>query len=93
MTEVTMKFKPKGSIRFECRNHAGYKDVCIMASTLCNVLIVACDDYSIKPATDTEGHLSFDIEEAPYPLLHTFLWVMAVFKEIMRQFPEYIKVN
>ena len=93
MTEVTMRFGPKGSVYFDCANHAGEKDVCIMASTLCNVLIVACADYNILPKDDEDGHLSFDIAEVPYPLLHTFMWVRSVYKEIERQFPQYLQVS
>lgn len=92
MTQQMMNIDAKGNIYFDCRNHARKVDVCIMVSTLCNVLIMACRELGIEPKEDEDGHLSFDIQEAPYPLVKTFQWVQKVFYEIEDQFPCYMKV-
>lgn len=92
MTQELMYIDAKGSIYFDCRNHAGLKDVCIMVSTLCNVLIVACGDLGITPRDDEDGHLCFDITDAPEALIQTFRWVQKVFDEIEAQFPENLRI-
>ena len=92
MTKETMEIDSQGRIYFDCRMHAGVKDVCIMISTLCNVLIVACKEYGIDPVIDDDGHLAFDIKHAPYPLMQVFQWVQMVFNEIQSQFPDNLSV-
>lgn len=92
MTQMMMNIDEKGSIYFDCRNHAEKVDVCIMASTLCNVLIVACRELGISPKEEADGHIVFDITEAPYPLVQTFKAVNKVFCEIEDQFPFFLKV-
>ena len=92
MTQEIMYIDGKGSIYFDCRNHADMKDVCIMVSTLCNVLIMACRDHDIEPKEIADGHLCFDIPGAPYPLEQTFRWVQKVFEEIEAQFPDHFKI-
>ena len=87
-----MLYIDKSNIYFDCRNHSEMKDVCIMASTLCNVLITACRDQGIEPKECEDGHLSFDISDAPETLMHTFLAVQQVFCEIENQFPSYLMV-
>lgn len=92
MTQEMMYIDSKGSIYFDCRQHAGEKDICIMASTLCNVLLVACRELGITPKEESDGHMAFDIVDAPAELIATFRWVQKVFEEIASQFPDYMAV-
>ena len=92
MTKEMMNIDSKGGIYFDCRDHAENKDVCIMCSTLSNLLIVACMDYGIEPKDDVDGHLSFDIVDAPVELVKLFRWVQTVFDAMQTQFPDYLTV-
>ena len=92
MTQMMMNIDAEGNIYFDCRNHAGKVDVCIMASTLCNVLIMACKALGIEPKEEADAHITFDIIEAPDSLVQTFKAVHKVFCEIENQFPFYMKV-
>lgn len=92
MTQEMLNIDTRGNIYFDCRNHAEKVDVCIMASTLCNVLIVACAERGISPKEEADGHIVFDIIEAPGSLIDAFKAVHKVFVEIEDQFPFYMKV-
>ena len=91
MTKVIMHISDDGSIMFDCVNHAGKKDVCIMCSTLVNVLITACRRENIQPTVDEDGHLRLDIEKAGPELISTFRAVRDVFYEVEDQFPFFCK--
>ena len=92
MTKEMMHIDENMNIYFDCRSHAGKTDVCIMCSTLCNVLIVACSEYGIEPKDDKDGHLSFDIEKAPSELVRIFGCVQKVFNAVGSQFPDHLMV-
>lgn len=92
MTKEMLTIDSRNNIYFDCRNHADKVDVCIMVSTLCNVLIVACAALGIEPKEDADGHLTFDIAEAPDSLVSVFRTVQKVFYSIEDQFPFYLKV-
>ena len=97
MTKVMCKIenddtKMDGSIYFDCMNHAGKKDVCIICSTLCKVLLEAWKRADKGNCQISDGHVRFNIDDADGHLLETFTCVMEVFKEVSEEFPEYCKL-
>ena len=97
MTKVMCKMdnddtKMDGSIFFDCMNHAGKKDVCIICSTLCKVLQEAMLRADKGSAQISDGHVQFTIDDADASLMETFACVMEVFKEVSEEFPEYCKL-
>ena len=91
MTKEMMRIDEKGMIFFDCQNHAK-KDVCIICSTLANVLICACRRCGIEPVTDEDGHLTITVDKAEYPLIETFRAVQDVYEEVAVQFPMNLKI-
>lgn len=79
-------------IYFDCKDHADNKDVCIMCSTLSNVLICACRRENIMPQKEEDGHLTISISEAKDTLISVFRAVQDVFDEVEYQFPFQLKV-
>lgn len=92
MTKEMMRIDEGGMIYFDCQNHAEKKDVCIICSTLANVLLCACRRCGIEPVTDEDGHLTITVDKAEYPLIETFRAVQDVYKEAADQFPWYLKI-
>lgn len=93
MTKVMMRAdKEKGSIFFDCMNHAGDREVCIMCSTLCNVLGAAVTRASTGDIISTDGHVQFNIEKRNYALLEVFEAVMDTFKEVEKEHPDKVKI-
>ena len=93
MTKMKMYIDDtSGDIFFDCVDHADNKDVCIMCSTLSNVLICACRRVNIEPQTDEDGHLTISVAGAKKPLISTFKAVQEVFNEIEYQFPFQLKI-
>ena len=79
-------------IYFDCIDHADNKDVCIMCSTLSNVLICACRRANIEPTKDEDGHLTISVPKATDTLISVFKAVQDVFDEVEYQFPFQLKV-
>lgn len=97
MTKVMCKMnnddiKMEGSIFFDCMNHAGNREVCIMCSTLCNVLIAACERAKVGDVMTSDAHVQCNINNADGALLEVFASVMEVFKGVAEQFPDMCKV-
>lgn len=95
MTQMMMNIDAKGSIFFDCRDHAEDREICAMVSTICNMLIVACKRFDIEPKEISEGdiaHVCFDIPEAPEPLMLMFKSARDCFCELEDQFPFRVKV-
>lgn len=92
MTKVKINIDKNKNIFFDCYQHAGTRDVCIMASTVCNMVIVSCQKRNISPLTDEDGHLTYCIEYADDGLLEVVKCAEEVFKEISDQFPEHLKL-
>lgn len=93
MTKVMMRAdKENGSIFFDCMNHAGDREVCIMCSTLCNVLGAAVIRANTGDIISTDGHVQFNIEKATDKLYEVFESVMMAFGEVAKQFPDSCKI-
>ena len=92
MTKVKINIDSQKNVFFDCYQHAGTRDVCIMASTVCNMVIVACQKRNISPQTDEDGHLTYCIEYADDGLLEVIMSAEEVFKEIHNQFPEHLRL-
>lgn len=93
MTKVMIEVdKRDGTVFFDCMNHAGFTDVCIMCSTLCNVLIVACERANVKKIVTADAHVQLSIDNASESLIELFESVKEVFQEIAYQFPEHVKI-
>lgn len=92
MTKVKINIDKNKNVFFDVYQHAGTRDVCIMASTVCNMVIVACEKRNISPQTDEDGHLTYCIEYADDGLLEVIMSAEAVFKEIHNQFPEHLRL-
>lgn len=92
MTKVKINIDKTNNVFFDVYQHAGSKDVCIMASTVCNMVIVACRKRNIRPQTDEDGHLTYSIEYASDSLIEVITDAEEVFREIEHQFPDDLKV-
>lgn len=93
MTKVMSKIDEKNkSIFFDCMNHAGNREVCIMCSTLCCVLQAACERANVGNVMESDAHIQFSIDNADGTLMEVFASVMEVFKGVQEQFPDYCKV-
>ena len=90
MTKEIMKIDGD-SIYFDCRCHAGNREVCAMCSTICNMITCACDRHGIPPAVDEDGHISYNIEHASKALRHVFEDAQRCFDAIAEEFPDYLK--
>ena len=91
MTKVKINIDRNKNVFFDVYQHAGTRDVCIMASTVCNMVIVACQKRNILPQTDEDGHLTYCIEYADDGLLEVIMSAQEVFNEIAHQFPEQLR--
>lgn len=93
MTKVMCKIdEKKHSIFFDCMNHAGFKDVCIMCSTLCKVLLEAVNKISAGNVRIDDGHVRIEVEYADDATMEIFSSVMEVFKDVATEFPDYCKL-
>ena len=93
MTEVLMQIDDTNkNIMFGCKNHAGDKDVCIMCSTLCNVLIAACDRANVESVQTGDALVRIIAYDTDPNLVETFYIVKDVFDEIAEQFPDSINI-
>lgn len=92
MTKVKINMDSHMNIYFDVYQHAGSKDVCIMASTVCNMVIVACRSRNIRPVKDEDGHLTYIIDFADDSLVEVISDAEEVFREIERQFPDQLKL-
>lgn len=93
MTKVMCKIdKDEQNIFFDCMNHAGDREVCIMCSTICNVLIAACESAKVDKIMTTDAHVQICIDKADEALASVFEAAMEVFQDIQYQFPDSCKV-
>lgn len=93
MTKVMCKIDEKEQgIFFDCMNHAGKKDVCIICSTLCKVLLEAWKRADKGNCQIADGHVQFVIDNADSSLVEIFACVTQVFKEVEAEFPDYCKL-
>lgn len=93
MTKVMCKIdEDEKTIFFDCMNHAGKKDVCIICSTLCKVLLEAWKRADKGSAQISDGHVQFTIDNADSALMETFTCVSSVFKEVAEEFPDNCKL-
>jgi len=93
MTKVLCEINDRRkSIYFDCMNHAGLKDVCIICSTLCKVILSELDRANIGKVQISDGHVSISIDAASDITIATFESVLSVFKEVEAEFPDYCKV-
>ena len=92
MTKAVFNYEKNGDIMFDCINHADDHDACTIASTLCNVLVMAADRAGRDPTIYNKGHVRIDLYNAPYPTVEVFKTVEDVLKVAAKQNPDYIKV-
>lgn len=95
MTEEKMRIDINGNIDFDLRNHSEKKDVCIMCSTLKELLISACELSGVDQDDIYEGDgvVVIHIRGASYPLVETFRAAHDTFKKIADQFPFFLKIK
>jgi len=95
MTEEKMRIDVNGNIDFSCINHSGNTNVCIMCSTLEEVLVSACEQEHIDQESIFEGDgvMKMHIRGASYPLVMTFKAVHETFKKVADQNPWYLKIT
>lgn len=95
ITEEKMRIDAKGNIDFEIRNHSEKRDVCIMVSTIKELLIAACERSDVDPGCIHEGDgvVIMHIRGASYPLVETFRAAQKTFHHIEDQFPFFLKIK
>lgn len=91
MTKVIMDVNPFTGIMYDCLNHAGDNDACVIMSTLTNVLVEAAKRAGYVPTKYDKGHVRIDIP-AGTSATETFLTVGAVIEQAADQYPDHIKV-
>lgn len=92
MTKVMIRTGDYGSAFYDCLNHAGDHDACIIMSTLSNVLVEACYRADKEPTEYSEGHVRIDLSKADYPTIEVFRAVEGVIEQAARQYPEHIQI-
>ena len=96
MTEEKMRIDANGNIDFECRNHSEKRDVCIMCSTIKELLISACELNHIdldEALYEADGVVKIHIRGASYPLVEAFRAAHETYKKIADQFPFFLKIK
>lgn len=95
MTEEKMRIWTNGNIDFELRNHSEKKDVCIMCSTLKELLISACELNHVDQDDiyEADGVVVIHLRGASYTLVETFRAAHETFKKIADQFPWFLKIK
>lgn len=92
MTKVMLRADESGSLFYDCLNHSDDDSVCVMMSTLSNVLVEACFRTGREPTIYNKGHVRIDIPKAEYPTIEVFRCVDKVIEQVARQHPENVKV-
>lgn len=93
MTEVRMTItREDGPLWFDCRGHAGDREVCGMISTVLNFLVIYMSDQGIVPKIYDKGHLQFEIYASNLHINRVFRAVETTLKQLEIYYPENIKV-
>lgn len=92
MTEIRFELGEGGSLEFECENHAGDSEVCMIVSTLCNVLVSSFIRSGLPIDEYESGKVLLYTEKANYPLVETFRTVVDVLEEVSSKYPENVKL-
>ena len=93
MTKVMFDVQDYG-LMFDCMNHSADHDVCTIISTLCNVLVEACQrfDNDFKPTAYGKGHVRIDLKFTDDNIMAVFNAVMGVMYQLQSQNPKYVKI-
>lgn len=91
MTKVMMNMDEINGIFFDCDNHAGDHDACVIMSTLCNALVEECFREGYEPTTYNKGHVRIDMpfSKKAYDFFST---IEAVMRQSEAQYPEHIRM-
>ena len=91
MTKIMMNIDDISGMYYECINHAGDSDVCIITSTLSNVIVEQCFIEGHEPTIYNKGHVRVDM---PYSkeAYTVFRAVEGVMQQAAHQHPEHIKI-
>lgn len=91
MTKVIMNIDPISGIMYDCMNHAGDSEACVIMSTLTNVLVIASERAGYPPKYYESGHVRLDLP-AGTSAAETFCSVGEAIEEVARQYPDHIKL-
>ena len=91
MTKVLMNIDPISGITYDCLNHAGDESVCVIMSTLSNVLVEAAIRAGHPPNEYNKGHVRIDIPPNT-AADETFRTVKAVIEQAAEQHPDHIRI-
>ena len=93
MTNVIMDIAEDDStLYFDCETHAGDKEVCLIMSTACNVLVLRCDKRGYDVDVCESGHVRIDIERADPETCAVARALLDLFLYLEEVYPENVKV-
>ncbi len=93
MTKLIMDVRDDDSaLYFECIMHVGDHDICTMVSTLCNVLVLRCDQRDYDVDIYNEGHVRINIERADAGTCAVARALLDSFMYLEEMYPDYVKV-
>ena len=93
MTEVRLSItREDGPLWFDCRGHAGDREVCGMISTLLNFLVIYMQEEGITPTVYEKGHLQFDVYMSNLHINKVFRRAVKTLGMLELQYPDNIKV-
>lgn len=91
MTKVMMNIDEISGMYYECIEHSGDHDSCVITSTLSNVIVEECFIEGHEPTIYNPGHVRIDMpySKAAYTV---FRAVEGVMHQAARQHPDHIKI-
>ena len=93
MTTIRLDItREDGPLWFDCREHAGDREVCGMISTLLNFLVIYMSGEGVVPTVYEKGHLQFDLYVSNRNINKVFRAVETTLKSLETHYPEHIKV-
>lgn len=94
MTEIRLSItREDGPLWFDCRGHAGDREVCGMVSTLLNFLVVYMSERGYTPSVYEPGHLQFDIYISDMHINRVFRAAVTTLRQLENHYPDNLKVN
>lgn len=92
-TIATMTIDEDDVIIYKCEEHAGNREVCLMVSTISNLLICECLAHSIQPIEYGLGIVHLEIKHPTDAQKEVFTAAFYMLDAISKSFPEHFMLR